>query len=691
MPQVTRRTLLKLGLGAGGTALAGCDRDPERIESPLRDTRRPVGEATWFATTCKLCPLECGMHARVKAGRLKKLEGNPACAATGGALCALGQAGPQVLYHPARMTHGRVRRSAGERPVEITPQTVGDELARLLDAIPRDRVLCVMPNNTGHINALAAELGWRAISFDPEQPASLADSATKCFGTDRLHYQIDQADFILSFDADLVCRTPAATALGNWKRKRNSEPGSRARIVHVGPRFSLTAASADRWLSIRPGSEGVLTLTLAASVAAARENSLIAAAFEEWTPQRAAHECDLPVESIQALIRRAVESQTAIAIPGSTLAHYPNGPQIAQAIGLLNRLWEAPVSFGFQPPLDKVRPPRGVSVRGMVEAIRESAATVILDIDIVSLCPEVKSALKPPTVYLTTREDATASQADLVIPLATFLESWDDAFPVSADATTASIVQPVVSPFAGLSAGDVLLDLLRRKTDREEQSYQEYLKRRWVRLCPKSENFDTFWARVSSDGQWTDLKPRPVQPTLPALESAMPQWNEPERRGEGLYLYVYPAPMTGSRRHADLPWLEERYDVLTGVAWSSPLELHPDTAQSLGFADGDFVSFTLGETLVGAPVVTYPGIRRDTAGLALGHAESRAVRVALSGEYNESGDPILSGHRITPRKNGHRPLAKASGAVGDRGRGFAVMYQPGVERSPFRSGRHQTE
>jgi anaerobic selenocysteine-containing dehydrogenase len=149
--------------------------------------------------------------------------------------------------------------------------------------------------------------------------------------------------------------------------------------------------------------------------------------------------------------------------------------------------------------------------------------------------------------------------------------------------------------------------------------------------------------------------------------------NPPDYGGDGLYIYMYPSPVTGGSRHGELPWLEERYDVLTGVAWSSPVELHPETAQSLGLRDGDVVAFAIDETVLQAPVVLYHGIRRDTVGMPIGPAASQAVRQAVSSRFNAAGDPMLNCQRVTLRKNGHRALAKVGATLSDLGRGLAIL------------------
>src|SRR5262245_44177417 len=53
---------------------------------------------------CALCISRCGAIATVEAGRFVRLDPDPAHP-TGQALCAKGRAGPELVYHPERLTH----------------------------------------------------------------------------------------------------------------------------------------------------------------------------------------------------------------------------------------------------------------------------------------------------------------------------------------------------------------------------------------------------------------------------------------------------------------------------------------------------------------------------------------------------------------------------------------------------------
>ncbi|HYS22226.1 MAG TPA: twin-arginine translocation signal domain-containing protein, partial [Gemmatimonadales bacterium] len=116
---IDRRRFLKvLGVTGGGAAvLSGCGIGPEPTEKLIPYLIPPEdqipGTPTWYSTTCRECTAGCGLHAKVREGRVIKLEGNPDSPINRGRLCARGQAALQGLYNPDRVTGPMVRTAGG--------------------------------------------------------------------------------------------------------------------------------------------------------------------------------------------------------------------------------------------------------------------------------------------------------------------------------------------------------------------------------------------------------------------------------------------------------------------------------------------------------------------------------------------------------------------------------------------------
>ena len=116
-----RRDFIKISALSGVVATLDACRAPDKqlIRFVPEEDLVP-GIATIKPSVCTLCSSGCGLQVRVmqgeaevvrrgqqgliKMGLAKKLEGNPQHPINKGKLCARGQAGLQVLYHPDRIT-----------------------------------------------------------------------------------------------------------------------------------------------------------------------------------------------------------------------------------------------------------------------------------------------------------------------------------------------------------------------------------------------------------------------------------------------------------------------------------------------------------------------------------------------------------------------------------------------------------
>jgi anaerobic selenocysteine-containing dehydrogenase len=209
-------------------------------------------------------------------GRAVKIEGNPAHPINGGGIGPKGQAGLQLLYHPDRI-RGPLQRSGPRgsgRWTQITWDTAIGRLASELSAlrgtghpeglvvidgeprgvVPRlwDRFLRAYgsPNHVTHASTSegARALAMRWMQGSTELPA----------------YDWQDTGYVLGFGVGLFdswCQTIHMSRASGALRR--GKPGQRAKFVHVASRFSVTAAKADEWIAIEPGTDGALALAIA--------------------------------------------------------------------------------------------------------------------------------------------------------------------------------------------------------------------------------------------------------------------------------------------------------------------------------------------------------------------------------------------------------------------------------------------
>src|SRR5271170_3347438 len=112
---LSRRSFLKIaGVASAAAAVPGCEPAARKlIPYVIPDENVIPGVPSFYSTTCTECGAGCGVVARVREGRVVKLEGNPKDPISQGSTCARGQAALQGLYNPDRLAKPKKRREDG--------------------------------------------------------------------------------------------------------------------------------------------------------------------------------------------------------------------------------------------------------------------------------------------------------------------------------------------------------------------------------------------------------------------------------------------------------------------------------------------------------------------------------------------------------------------------------------------------
>ena len=172
MSGIDRRSFFKIVATTGAAAAAGgCGQSAEQLIPYVIPPDNIVpGVPAYFASVCRECPSGCGVLAKNRDGRVIKLEGNPDHPTNTGALCVLGHAGLQALYHPDRF-RGPL---SGGKPVAWADaeKQLADKLGALAKGRQGARVAVVSGLETGSLARLMDEwvrlLGARArIAYEP--------------------------------------------------------------------------------------------------------------------------------------------------------------------------------------------------------------------------------------------------------------------------------------------------------------------------------------------------------------------------------------------------------------------------------------------------------------------------------------------------------------------------------------------
>jgi anaerobic selenocysteine-containing dehydrogenase len=673
---MNRRTFLQLsGLTATSAMLAGCKSANEKLIPYLIPPDEGVtpGKAVYYASTCRSCPAGCGVLVRVSEGRAKKIEGNPAHPVNRGKLCARGQAALQELYHPDRIPQP-LKRSGPRGSGEFTKITWEEALTLLMGPLKKmqqdkatDHLSLMTPQRAGTFSELTTRFmrsygSTNHITYDLLGPDWLRSADGKSFGQKSLpYYDISETRYLLSFGADFVESHLSPVQYGYaFGKMRQGRDTVRGHFTYVGGRLSLTAASADRWMPAKPGSEGALALGMArlilaeslhdrASLAAngLHEETLLQG-LKEYDLDHVAEKTGLSQQAIAEVAREFAATRPSLALAGEAVAFQSNGPESVRAVQLLN------VLAGNLNHLGGLYPDSG-SPDGPTESFDEFIALVdkmrtvtiqmmMIQGDPVHTIPSAtgfQEALSrvPFIVSFSPLMDDTALQADLILPDHAALESWGDVMPLAGTRDSViGLMQPVVTPvFDTRQFSEVLLTVAHElggqmKAAFPFESYLEMLKAQMKKRVAPGEDFEATWAGLLQNGglfktgrdqgkgfRWQTGAglPAPANPDFAGNEKEFP-----------LHLLLYPSTAFYDGRGASLPWLQQLPDPMTTVVWDSWVELNPATAAELGVSFGDLVEVTSPQGSVRLPAVIYPGIRPDMAAIPLGQGHKEMGRYA---------------------------------------------------------------
>lgn len=721
---ISRRDFLKLtSVGAATTAvLTGCG-PASRYVTREPYTKMPEytlnGQSTYFATTCRECSAGCGLVVRTHQGRALKIEGNQNHPVNLGKTCPRGQAAVQGLYNPDRiMDPGRQStRGSGDfskiewdAAVHVVAEALKNnqpgQIAFLTGLAP-DHLFDLVSDLAAVIGA-PAPLRFGALSMF-EARATLSQAAGNLFGSAALpFFDLANADVAFSFGANFLetWLSPVAYTRG-FSRMRKHDTKSRGHLVHFEARMSQTAAKADEWIPIKPGTEGLVALAIGRLTAQARGETL-PQAFAAVNVEEAASTSGVSLETLERLAGVFAGAAHPLAIPGGAALGHSNGLQTAEAVLALNTLvgnlgQPGGLYFSALSPLEDEyhRPANLREMAALVEKMKSGQVKVLFvhGFNPVFELPKslgFETALKnvQQVISFSSFPDETAMQADYVLPDHHGLESWGyQRVATGVAQSTLSGAQPVVSPFHNTrSTVDVLLgaaaeaggDLAEALPFKDEV---EFIQSKIGGLVGEAGGFfgapeiDTFTAYFQQNGGWWRSAADLQAPSAVDVLNSNIRAAQAEFHGEGeFFLYPFVSP-TLAEAGANKPWLQELPDPTTTVMWNSWVEINPETAHDLGLQNDDVVRITSEAGELEASVYLYPAIRPDTIAIPFGqghtaygrYAQGRGVNPAdlLGLNYNEAGDLAFAGMKVRIDKTGRqRFLSRLESRIGVYGEGL---------------------
>ncbi len=711
--KVSRREFLKITtLGAAAAAvLTGCGPASRYVKrQPYSDMPEytVTGKSTFFATTCGECPAGCGLIVRTMEGRAIKVDGNPNHPVNHGKTCQRGQAALQGLYNPDRtIGPGKRAQRGGD---QIQKMDWDAAVGVVADALKNNQpgeiafLTGLFPDHLADlIELISAGLGGAQVLrystlSEMDGRATLMQASQNVLGAAQLpFFDIEHADLIFSFGANFLetWLSPVAyTSAYGWMRQGRSE--ERGYLVHFEARMSQTAANADEWIPINPGTEALVALALGRLVAEAKLGSA-PAAFVQVDVADVAAKSGVKETDLRRLVAKIMDATATVVIPGGVPLGYTNGLETAQAILSLNILVDNLGKAGgvFLTPASPLYPGQAGKVNtaaqmgklidqmnaGQIKALFVHGVNPVYDL------PKIygfeQALQKVSQVFsFASYPDETALQSDYVFPDHTPAESWGyQKILTGSDRMTVSGLQPVVVPLYNTrSTVDVLLAAVKAvggkaaesapfsdEVDFIEKSIAVLMDQGGFYTAPTPQAFTMLWQQYG--GWWKEqaglVGPKASFAFDKALPSAEAQidGSEPEYK---MLLLTCTSINLGDGSHANRPTLQETPDPMTTVMWNTWIEINPKTALELGVKSDDVVKVTSPAGEVEAVVYEYPAIHPGMVAMPLGqghtafgrYAQGRGVRpLDLLGKLqNGAGNLSFMSVRVKITPTGKRRL-----------------------------------
>lgn len=649
------------------------------------------GVPQYYATACAMCPAGCGLFVRTLGGRAIEAQGNPEHPVSLGKSCSRGQASVQHLYNPDRLRYPVARVGRGGAKPAVDPEgwagRVGSDgiyrtgefsqvdwsaaMERVRAGIAGGGAGAILVDGTtiGRSPSLMKLIGEFAgahnatvASYDLLDDAPWRAAAQAVYGRNQVPaYRIDQADCIVAFNSNFLEAWPSpvlyGAQFGEFRQGPRRAQGGHGRFYFVGPRMSMTAAKADRWIPCNPGTEGVVAAALLDLVQAP------AGAAAPTSLAQAAQTSGVSTADMQQMAGwMKAAGDRALAVAGDGLMSQPNATQTVTAVESINAATKSQcVGFG-EAALPMPAPGRSslADLAGIAQRMNSGAIRWLLIIGQANPMYSLPRAYGfaetlervPFIASMTPFADETSAMADVVLPTRSFMESWHDNVPlvIPAGERVATLRQPTIDPFYlrvhnqnnvvsdmpwmdTRETADVLIalsGLLGGNLANMGTDSHDVTRRQWGTIgqsnpAQASIDNDTAWvAALGKGGVWENGGGTTVASATGRVVAATAA--APAQAAEGEFaLHLFPHIQWTDGRNSNNNWAQEIPDPMSMAIWNSWAEINLQTAEKMGIRTGDIIKLTSANGYLLTPALPSPGLHPGTIAMPIGNGHAPGV------------------------------------------------------------------
>ena len=305
-------------------------------------------------TSCGMCVNKCGVIARVRNGVIEKLDPNPHFIKSRAMLCARGNAGIDTVYSPDRLKYplirtgkrgdGRYRRASWDEALDLVAKNLSD----LAEKYTRAGTVFVSTEGfQEHFFTTFAECYGSPNTL--RHPSLCLSSNIQGFGATfgtNPTPDVLNADYLIMSGAN---RSEALITPDSIDMLAGT--GGKRKLIYLDPRFTKTAAKADEWFPIRPGTDMAFILAMIHVIV--KEGlydkkyieeqtegfDRLVPHIEPYSPEWAAAKCEIPAQDIRRIAREfAMAAPRAVYYQGRRSSFFDNDTQMRRAMAIVNAI-----------------------------------------------------------------------------------------------------------------------------------------------------------------------------------------------------------------------------------------------------------------------------------------------------------------------------------------------------------------
>jgi len=604
------------------------------------------GETRYTYAVSKMCPSGVPMKVRLVGNRpvrILPVEDHP----LGGGVTALAVAEVHMLHSPARVQRP-LKRGPDGGFTEISWKEALDLCLAKFNAAGSN-VAFISGDENGSTNevlsSFAGALGSKDVYLMPSEGQCAAKAAELMGLPAQIGYDLENSDFVLSIGANLleswgtvvrnrrIFKQAKPVAVANKANGVQPDKGA-VTFAYAGPVQNGTAAVANAWLPIYPGTEGILALGIA-NLLIAKGRMVNAPDFgsfkhlaSQYTPAETAKLTGVDPEKLEAVVDQMLQAKSPLVIVGSEFNQGAGAAPVMAGIAVNALLGNINKSGGM-----RMLPLPGVVMEGAtarhelykrdltawLDAGPKASVLVVHEANPVYALPDparIRQALKdiPFKVTFTSFMDETAMECDLVLPMPTSLERVDDLECPYGVGKRLYCVSTVAAEWQAevIGTANAMLHLAREMGKMPQfKLYQDVLKAK--ALTYEKCSFETLVAGKAGEVEGTvpvsvvKLRPEVLERALKAREG-----------DTTLRVAIYSKLSMGTAKSGIPPYNTKtlRASELEGSTMS--VMMNGATAAKHSLKAGDSVTLDAVENKIPARLHVFEGVMNDTVAVMLG-------------------------------------------------------------------------